>query len=205
MKNKKLIEAKKNRKDEFYTLYRDIEKEIESYIKYNPNLFKNKIVLLPCDDPQKSNFTKYFIDNFNRFELKELISTCYIKESKGIILRYNGTKKEIKNLLSDGDFRNQEIYLLRDKADFIITNPPFSLFREFFDWVINKNKNFLILGNINSGTYKNVFPYIQKNEVWLGTGIGRHISGFYIPNEYENYATEKNKNVSNLIHPNNCL
>lgn len=202
--NSNLTNAKRVKNDEFYTQYYDIEKEINAYLEYNPNLFKNKIVLCPCDDPEWSNFTKYFAQNFEKLKLKKLISTSYAFASKGIKGKYVITTFERKNknfdkdkvefkgknftldkdltgdhhiniadldykyLDGDGDFRSEEVTKLRDEADFIITNPPFSLIREFLAWIIEAKKQFLIIGNLNTITYKEVFPLIKDNKVWLG-------------------------------------
>lgn len=191
-KIKKMQKAKRDKKDEFYTLYTDIENEINTYLEHDSNIFKNKTVLLPCDDPSMSNFTKYFFDNFAKLGLKKLISTCYappapksnsrvsIKDiiennyPRGKIFEMtNSTTKEIswKYLEGNGDFRSKEITDLRDEADFIITNPPFSLFREFILWVNIGNKQFSVLGNLNAITYKNVFLLIFKKQLWLGASV----------------------------------
>ncbi len=183
MANVKLSDAKRAKYDEFYTQYRDIEREVSAYLEYDPDVFRNKTILLPCDDPEWSNFTKYFAQNFDRFGLKKLISTSYAPESKSYKFTYQPTlfesnapqfdqdKTAIKGkiftlnrditgdreiniddlewtyLTGDGDFRSEEVIALRDEADIIITNPPFSLFREFLDWVMTANKIFLIIGN----------------------------------------------------------
>lgn len=237
-KNSKLKEARKNKNDEFYTQYKDIEKEINAYLEYNPNVFENKIILCPCDDPEWSNFTRYFVANFKKLKLKKLISTSYVEstinqqlslfesesnnfdpilhETKGkvFILEADGNKdKKISQddlkfeyLEGDGDFRSPEVTKLRDEADYIITNPPFSLFKEFFHWIIEANKKFLIIGNINCITYKEVFNNIQNNKVWLGTGMGRWISGFIVPDNYKLYGSEtKIENNNRIVSTNNCL
>ncbi|MEX0909755.1 MAG: adenine-specific methyltransferase EcoRI family protein [Candidatus Paceibacterota bacterium] len=204
MANSYLTNAKKAKNDEFYTQYSDIEKEIAAYIEYDPDVFKDKTILLPCDDPEWSNFTKYFAQNFERFGLKKLISTSYAADSKKYDSGYqptlfekddpkfdkNKTKKngkiftltrdktgdgkvdvedlEWSYLKGDGDFRSDEIKKLRNEADIIITNPPFSLFREFLSWVVESKKKFLIIGNMNAIIYKEVFPLIKDDKVWLG-------------------------------------
>lgn len=209
MANRNLTNAKRAKNDEFYTQYHDIEKEINAYLDYNPDLFRGKTVLLPCDDPEWSNFTKFFAQNFERFGLKKLISTSYAVESKFYKDGYqvtmfeecapqydsNKTKTHGKiftlthdvsgdgkvdvndlewgYLEGDGDFKSRELKKLRDEADIIITNPPFSLFREFLAWIIDANKQFVIIGNMNAITYKEVFPLIKENKIWLGaTGNG---------------------------------
>jgi len=171
-KSNNLTNAKAAKNDEFYTQYQDIQKEIEAYLEFDPNIFRNKTILLPCDDPEWSNFTKFFAQNFERFGLKKLISTSFAPESKILKSNYQPTlfevndpkfdeKKTITNgkiftlshdksgdgkidvndlewkyLKGDGDFRSKEIQKLRDESDIIITNPPFSLFREFLAWII---------------------------------------------------------------------
>jgi len=196
-----LSNAKNAKNDEFYTQYQDIEKEVNAYLEYDPNVFRGKTVLLPCDDPEWSNFTKYFAQNFKTFGLKKLISTSYAVESKKYKFGYQPTlfeteapqfdKKKTRTngkifiltngrtkvnvtdlkwdyLEGDGDFRSQEVINLRNEADIIVTNPPFSLFREFLVWIVNAEKDFLIIGNKNAITYKEVFPLIKENKVWAG-------------------------------------
>ena len=207
MANESLSRAKEAKNDEFYTQYPDIEKEINAYLEYNPDVFRGKTVLLPCDDPEWSNFTKFFAQNFETFGLKKLISTSYAPESKkykfgyqpslfeteaphydadkskthGKIFvldhdvtgdgRINVEDLQWQYLEGDGDFRSPEICALRDQADIIITNPPFSLFREFLAWIIEADKQFVIIGNMNAVTYKEVFPLIKENMIWLGNGF----------------------------------
>lgn len=204
MANNNLHTAKVSKNDEFYTQYHDIEKEMNSYLEYNPQAFEGKTILLPCDDPEWSNFTKYFAQNFERFGLKKLISTSYAADSKLYDSNYqpslfetedpkfdqtktniNGkiftlTKDNDKNgkidfddiewnyLEGSGDFRSDEIKKIRDEADIIITNPPFSLFRDFLSWIVEAEKQFVIVGNMNAITYKEVFPLIKENKIWLG-------------------------------------
>ena len=209
MANNNLTEAKIAKNDEFYTQYHDIEKEISAYLEYNSDVFRGKTVLLPCDDPEWSNFTKFFAQNFERFGLEKLISTSYAEESKSYKSYCQPTLFELSNLqydkikttkngkiftlthdktgdnkvnvddlewhylAGDGDFNSAEVKKLRDEADFIITNPPFSLFRKFLAWIVESDKKFLIIGNMNAITYKEVFPLIKDNKLWLGaTGNG---------------------------------
>lgn len=235
-----LTTAKNANKNEFYTQYVDIEKEVNAYVEYNKDVFRDKVILLPCDDPEWSNFTKYFAANFERFGLKKLISTSYAQgwaNNHQITLfeinspKYNEEKHqyrgkkfvlerdvdnsgridhndiEFEYLDGDGDFRSEEVTKLRDEADIIITNPPFNtLFREFFSWLMEGEKQFLFIANINSLTYKEVFPYIKSNDLWVGTGMGRWISGFIVPSEYELYGTEARiDNGKNIVSTNNCL
>lgn len=206
--------AKANRSDEFYTQYKDIEKEVKSYYGFDKNIFKDKVILLPCDDAKYSNFTKYFVDNFNVYGIKKIISTSYnnsAESQKGTIFimeRHNNQNvNKIYDLEGNGDFNSEEITNLRDEADIIITNPPFSQFRNFFKWIMNGNKKFLCIANINCITYKEIFPYIQNNEIWLGTGLGRWISGFIVPECYELYGSEAriDNDGQRIVSTNNCL
>lgn len=245
-----LTQAKKGKNDEFYTQYEDIQKEMNAYLEYNPDTFKDKVVLLPCDDPEWSNFTRFFAQNFDRLGLKKLISTSYATESKNknmpenyqftmddFLTDYEKTSPkydvvktvsrgkifilkrdtddsgsidlddlEWEYLEGDGDFRSEEVRKLRDEADVIITNPPFSLFRDFLIWVTEGNKQFMMIGNINCITYKEVFPLIKDNKAWLGNGMGRWISGFIVPEKYELYGTEARiENGKRIVATNNCL
>lgn len=221
MANVKLSDAKRAKYDEFYTQYRDIEREVSAYLEYDPDVFRNKTILLPCDDPEWSNFTKYFAQNFDRFGLKKLISTSYAPESKSYKFNYQPTlfesnapqfdqdKTAIKGkiftlnrditgdreiniddlewtyLTGDGDFRSKEVIALRDEADIIITNPPFSLFREFLAWIVEANKQFLIIGSLNAITYKEVFPLLKDDQIWLGNGFHAGNAYFYTPTAEE--------------------
>ncbi len=202
-KNSNLGAAKANKNDEFYTQYEDIEREMNAYLEYDANVFRGKTILLPCDDPEWSNFTKYFAQNFERFGMKKLVSTSYAAECKKV-LDWQPTLFETENpnydadksmthgkifvldrdtngngrtdindlswqyLEGTGDFRSDEVKRLRDEADIVITNPPFSLFREFLAWIVEAGKQFSIIGNMNAITYKEVFPLIKENKSWLG-------------------------------------
>jgi hypothetical protein len=204
MANANLSNAKVSKNDEFYTQFQDVEKEIMSYWEFDNNVFKNKVVLLPCDDPEWSNFTKFFAQNFSRFGLKKLISTSYAVESKNYKSSYQPSLFEINDpqfdekktrikgkiftltqdktgdgkldvndlewnyLEGDGDFRSKEIIKIRDEADIIITNPPFSQFRFFISWILEANKKFLVVGSMNAITYKEIFNLIKSNKIWLG-------------------------------------
>lgn len=213
-----LKDAQKAKADEFYTQFDDIQKEMNSYLAFNPNVFKDKIVLLPCDDPEWSNFTKYFVYNFNELGLKKLISTSYANNAKpkvgyvqttlfelesneydkdksdshGKIFTLSRRNKPVKDindlnwryLEGDGDFRSDEVKALRDVADIIITNPPFSLFREFLSWILESNKSFSIIGNVNAITYKEVFPLLKNNKIWLGESIHSGDREFGVPSNY---------------------
>ncbi len=215
--NASLSAAKSAKNDEFYTQYSDIEAEMNAYVEYDPDVFRGKTILLPCDDPEWSNFTKYFAANFDRFGLKKLISTSYAKsagnkqlslfemssplfdeelhETRGKLFTLSRDKDgsgsidtddiEFSGYLDgDGDFRSVEVTKLRDEADIIITNPPFSLFREFLAWIIDAGKQFVIIGNVNAITYKEVFPLIKDNKVWLGYSIHSGDRKFNVPDDY---------------------
>ncbi len=199
--NNSLGSAKVNKNDEFYTQYSDIEAEMNAYVEYNPDVFRDKTILLPCDDPEWSNFTKYFASNFERFGLKKLISTSYAKSAGSQQLTmfeaesplYDVDKHDTHGKLfsltrdtdgsgridtddiefsgyleGDGDFRSAEVCRLRDEADIIITNPPFSQFSDFLAWIITAKKKFIIMGNKNAISYKDVFPLIKDNKMWVG-------------------------------------
>lgn len=178
MANSNLLNAKRAKQDEFYTQLSDIEKEMGAYLEYNPDVFKGKTILLPCDDPEWSNFTKYFVLHFQELGIKKLISTSFNGGERGKILVLDGTSGGCVNvgdiewnyLEGDGDFRSAEVTALRDEADMVITNPPFSLFREFMAWVFEGGCQFSAIGGINAATYKEFFPYIKRGEVWLGYG-----------------------------------
>lgn len=273
-RQKYLTKAKKSKNDEFYTQWSDIEKEINAYIDYNPNVFKGKTILLPADDPFESNFFKFFATKFNEFGIEKLIATSYapspivntqltllpelvpekeidkrrnkyIKEAykieltevvdedgigavniNDVITRLKKEKEKIDSggessilsylegdtnpdnieRFSAGDFRSQEVSKLREKADIIITNPPFSLFREFLNWINPLEKQFLIIGNMNAITYKEVFPLIKDNKIWLGTGMGRWISGFIVPDNYGLYGSEARiEKGQRIVATNNAL
>ena len=204
--NTNLHKAKIEKNDEFYTQYTDIQKEINAYLEYNPNVFRDKTILLPCDDPEWSNFTKFFVQNFEKFGLKKLISTCYIKNNcqvdlfendcsqnfnshgKILIVTKDNLNSNWQYLKGDGDFRSSEIKALRDESDFIITNPPFSIFREFVSWIFETDKKFLIIGNMNAIKYKKIFPLIKDNKMWLGKGF-KSMVGHFINKFYTDYAT----------------
>lgn len=237
-----LTAAKSNKKDEFYTLYEDIQKELNNYEKH----FKGKTVLCNCDDPFESNFCKFFLRNFNYLGLKRLICTSYVsspivgtqmtifdyldepvQRGKGYVMDIeeipmkNGRgvsdddierllkskKRGVKKLEGDGDFRSEECIEYLKQADVVVTNPPFSLFREYVATLVEYNKQFLIIGNINAITYKEIFPLLKDNKVWLGTGMGRWISGFIVPDDYELYGTEAriSDGGERIVSTNNCL
>lgn len=228
MANKSLTSAKKAKNDEFYTQFSDIQKEIESYLEFDPNTFKDKVVYSNCDDPFESNFFRYFVLNFNRLGLKRLISTSYkpspvansqlglfgddktLPKSKGrpkvtankFIINEVGdvdgdgsfTLEDIAKQLKanknnewtplegDGDFRSEECLELLKQSDIVVTNPPFSLFRVYVGQLMEQKKRFVIIGTMNAITYKEIFPFIRSNKLWLGaTGNGSDMV-FAVPN-----------------------
>ena len=196
-----LDNAKTNKKDEFYTQLIDIEKEMIHYTKH----FKDKIVYCNCDIPGVSNFWKYFHDHFKDLELRELRATYYSDDAS--YYQFDGENTTITHLVGNGDFRSDECIKILEGSDIIVTNPPFSLFREYIGQLDKYNKDFLIISNINAITYKEVFPLIQANKVWLGVCFGRGISGFIVPEHYELYGTETKvqENGDKIISPNNCM
>lgn len=239
--NNKLSEAKNKKNDEFYTQYADIEKEVNAYLEYDPDVFRGKTILLPCDDPEWSNFTIFFAQNFERLGLKKLISTSYAVESKNFEGEYipsefeqnsplfdwastrvkgkifvlekditgdgkiNHSDLEWNYLEGDGDFRSEEVCKLRDEADIIVTNPPFSLFREFLAWLVESNKQFLMIGNMNAITYKELFPLIMQNRLWLGNGFSGGNAYFGIPRDAVcNYAAGVYDEQRGVVHFRNC-
>lgn len=225
--NADLGAAKAAKNDEFYTQWNDIESEMRAYLEYDPDVFRDKVILLPCDDPAASNFTKYFALNFERFGLKKLISTSYAPASNPAVAErgqmlldfelgedqderfndddtwYRGriyvlergadvnadgilNKEDLQwdYLEGDGDFRSEEVTRLRDEADMVITNPPFSLFRVFLAWLVDGGVQFSIIGNMNVVTSKEVFPLIKENRLWLGaTRDGGGSMWFRIPDK----------------------
>ncbi|WP_174853901.1 adenine-specific methyltransferase EcoRI family protein [Streptococcus suis] len=219
-----LHNAKLQKKDEFYTRYSDIENEMNAFLEFNPKVFQNKTVLLPCDDPEWSNFTRYFAQNFESLGLKKLISTSFANDRKTIkfgqlslfetesphfdkdktnsrgkiftLSKDGKSKVDISNLKwqyleGDGDFNSDEVIKLRDEADVIVTNPPFSLFREFIKWIMDGKKEFAIIGHQNAITYKDVFSYIKDNKIWLGKPFKGNVGFFMSP--YEDLATSSQR------------
>jgi hypothetical protein len=219
--NANLGSAKRAKKDEFYTQWVDIEREVNAYLEYDPDVFRGKVILLPCDDPEWSNFTKFFALHFIEYGIKKLISTSYAPNSNNdasyyvptlfettdpeydeVKTRANGRLFTLDNkdvnqdgvvniedlqwryVEGDGDFRSQELTRLRDESDIIITNPPFSLFREFLPWIMEADRKLLIIGNMNAATYKEVFPLIQGNRLWLGPSITSGDREFRVPDSY---------------------
>lgn len=204
-KNKLLRKANKSKNDEFYTQLSDIEKELKHYKGH----FKNKVVLCNCDDPRMSNFFHYFSYNFDQLGLKKLITTCYKNQSRdlfskndserAIYLEYKGDKNGnnvpdpeeigIKHLKGDGDFRSEECIKLLKQADIVVTNPPFSLFREYVAQLVEYDKKFIIIGHQNAIGYRDIFKLIKNNKMWLGNGFNRNCAHF-INRHYEDYASD---------------
>lgn len=227
--NQSLGAAKSAKNDEFYTRYSDIESEMNAYVEYDPDVFRGKTVLLPCDDPEWSNFTRYFATNFERFGLRKLISTSYAQGASNRRLTpfeqdsplFDESKHDTHGKLftlthdtngsggvdvsdvefsgyleGDGDFRSREVCELRDEADIIVTNPPFSLFREFLGWIMAAKKKFVILGNMNAITYKEVFPHLKDTEIWLGYKSLNQDMYFDVPDDRKEWLLENKKEGS---------
>jgi hypothetical protein len=230
MANSHLTDAKRTKNDEFYTQYGDIQKEIEAYFEYNPDVFRGKVVYCNCDDPFESNFFRYFVLNFSKLGLKRLITTSYkpspvantqlglfgddktLKKAKGrpkvtankfiidevrdidgdgefnlkdVVGQLKANKhNEWTPLEGDGDFRSDECIELLKQSDIVVTNPPFSLFREYVKQLFDYSKNFAIIGNMNAITYKEVFPKIKENKLWLGPSITSGDREFQVPDSY---------------------
>jgi len=217
--NRALSNAKRAKNDEFYTQWADIEREMNAYLEYDPDVFRGKTLLLPCDDPEWSNFTKFFALHFRDFGLKKLISTSYapksnaggafyqpslfetsspgyskarsLKRGRVMVLeadRNGDDRVDIDDLHwvyleGDGDFRSREVTALRDEADVVVTNPPFSLFRDFVAWLVEGEKKFSIIGNNNATKYSEVFPLIQKNLLWIGATANSTDMVFAVPKD----------------------
>ena len=198
--NTNLTLAKTNKKDEFYTQLSDIERELKHYKKH----FKDKVVLCNCDDPRVSNFFHFFSYNFEKLGLKKLIATCYKSQDsdlfsqnnseRAIYLEYTGDKNGnnvpdaeeigIKHLQGDGDFRSKECIELLKQADIVVTNPPFSLFREYVAQLVEYDKKFVIIGNLNALTYRDIFKLIKENKLWFGHSIHSGDREFRVPQDY---------------------
>ena len=219
--NKYFHQAKRSKNDEFYTILSDVENELRHYKQH----FKGKVVLCNCDDPRISNFFHYFSYNFEELGLKKLITTCYKnrsmdlfsdrKDEKAIYLEYEGDRNnnrvpdideiEIKELRGDGDFRSEECINLLKEADIVVTNPPFSLFREYVSQLMEYDKKFLIVGTWNVITYKEIFPYIKDDKIWIGVNSNRNFSGFIVPDHYPLDGTEAriDDNGNRIVSSNN--
>lgn len=180
MANTSLNTAQKTKSDEFYTLYPDIEQQIT---QYNPEIFRDKIVYCNCDDYRKSNFFKFFFDNFEQLGLKKLIATAFCEKSCGLVAEVSQDGEHYGRLKGDGDFRLDECIGYLKQADIVVTNPPFSLFREYVAQLIEYNKSFLIIGSKNAITYKEIFPLIKNNQMWLGPAFNRGNAFFKVPKD----------------------
>ncbi len=219
--NKNLHKAKKSKQDEFYTQLSDIEREVKHYKDH----FKDKVVLCNCDDPRVSNFFHYFSYNFEQLGLKKLIATCYKNQNadlfsehtseRAVYLEYTGDKNKnsvpdpaeigIQQLNGDGDFRSTECVELLKQADIVVTNPPFSLFREHVAQLVAYDKKFLVVGTWNAITYKEIFKLIKENKLWIGINSNRNFSGFIVPKHYPLHGTEAriDENGNRIVSSNN--
>ena len=203
-KNSNLHTAKTAKRDEFYTMLTDIEKEM----RYYKDFFKGKVVYCNCDDARESNFFKYFSLNFEFLGLKKLITTGYKADGKGVVLVYEGDKNGnrrvdneeiiVNELNGDGDFRSEECIEYLKQADVVVTNPPFSLFRQYVKQLMDYGKKFIIIGNNNALTYKDIFQLIKDNKIWLGINSNKTME-FNIPMNYEKWSRiEDNKKYAKL-------
>jgi hypothetical protein len=220
-KNDNLHKAKRAKADEFYTQLSDIENECKHYWEH----FKGKTILCNCDDPRVSNFFRYFSLNFEHLGLKKLIATCYKNQDidlfsqesseKAVYIIYEGDKNgnrqvddnelEVKELQGDGDFRSKECIELLKEADIVVTNPPFSLFREYVAQLIEYEKKFLIIGTQNAITYKEIFKLIKENKIWLGNGFRGGNAYFEIPETASrDYAKGVYDEETKLVKFRNC-
>lgn len=200
-KTSNLQAAKTSKNDEFYTQFTDIEREMNAYVSHDPDVFRGKTILLPCDDAEWSGFVRFFALAFEQYGIKKLISTSYNKDgrSKKYTLdrdvnhdgHINIDDMRCEDLNGDGDFRSDEITKLRDEADFVITNPPFSIFREFVTWLIGGDVKFSIVGSTNAITYNETFTLIREGEMWLGNGFR---------NGKASFRTSKIDDDSPLVH-----
>ena len=208
MKKTNLTLAKKAKNDEFYTQLADIEKEMRHYKEF----FKGKVVYCNCDDARESNFFKYFSLNFEHLGLKKLISTGFKADGKGVVLVYEGDKNGnrivddseiiVSELNGNGDFRSAECIEFLKECDVVVTNPPFSLFREYVAQLMAYSKKFLIIGNTNAITYKEIFPYIKNNELWLGCSSFNNGMFFRVPNDYvyaDTYKFDRERNGEKVM------
>lgn len=236
MANDSLSNAKNKKNDEFYTVYDYIQREMNAYLEYAPDVFRGKTVLLPCDDPEWSNFTRFFAQNFESLGLKKLISTSYAVNSKNAKYGYSAKDEchqltifemmspqydanitrargkiftltrdmnrsgavdiddlEWRYLEGDGDFRSDEVKALRDEADIIVTNPPFSLFKEFVAWAMEAGKSVVIIGSQNAITYKEIFPLLKDNKLWIGATNNGKDMVFEVPEGAEIAPKDKEK------------
>jgi hypothetical protein len=239
MGNKSLSNAKREKNDEFYTQFSDIEKEVAAYLEYDPDTFRGKVVYCNCDDPYESHFFRYFVLNFKKLGLKRLLTTSYkpspvantqlalfgnddprpkargrlkVTANKFVINKVNALCREgefsLKDvaeqlqanqanewapLQGDGDFRSEECLALLQEADIVVTNPPFSLFREYVQLLVDYGKRFAVIGNMNAITYKEIFPLIKNDKLWLGaTGNGNDMV-FAVPKGFSIAESDRQK------------
>jgi len=229
-RNSHLAAAKKAQNDEFYTQWADIEREMNAYLEYDPDAFRGKVVLLPCDDPEWSNFAKFFALHFVDFGLKKLISTSYAPDSNPNLPKYQPTLFEMEApqfdaektrvngkkfvllpqdvnsdgvvniddlqweyLQGNGSYRSAEVTALRDEADIIITNPPFSKFRDFIAWVMEADKSFAVIGLNGAISYKEIFPLFKSNRIWIGATGNSSDMVFGVPKGAPIKATDRAK------------
>lgn len=199
--NSNLRKADGAKKDEFYTQLADIEKQVFRY-GVDMGHFKDKVILLPCDESQHTNFYKHFMMNREEYGWKKLIAVGYRNnhpaEAHVIVVGKNGMQEKNEPLKGNGDFRNKETLKFFDECDVVVTNPPFSLFREFVSLLIQKNKKFLIIGNQNAITYKEIFPLIKQNKLWFGYSFNKTME-FKVIDDYDHYTRidydEKGKKI----------
>ena len=180
--NKNLHNARTKRNDEFYTQYKDIKQEVDHYSKY---LF-GKTIYMNCDKPFESEFITYFVNNFSSFGIGKLIATYYNPDGVSEKWEYENSDWTSTKLEGNGDFRSDECVSILQEADVVITNPPFSLFRDFIDLMFQHNKEFLVIGNNNAISYKDIFTLLKENKVWLGYSSNKHFE-FKVPKDAENY------------------
>jgi len=242
-KNANLVAARANKDDEFYTQWVDIEREMGAYLEFAPDVFRDKVILLPCDDPEWSNFTKYFALHFAELGIRKLISTSYAPNSKPSEIDYQPSLFEVEDpkfdkaktlsrgkkfmlenedvtgdgviniedlkweyLAGDGDFRSVEVTALRDAADIVVTNPPFSLFREFLAWLIEGDVKFSMIGPRGSLTYKDVFPLVLDGRLWLGKGFANDDAYFRVPKSNAgDYAAGVYDPTTQMVHFRNAV
>ena len=242
-KNANLVAARTNKDDEFYTQWVDIEREMGAYLEFAPDVFRDKVILLPCDDPEWSNFTKYFALHFAELGIRKLISTSFAPNSKPSEIEYQPSLFEVEDpkfdevktlsrgkkfmlenqdltgdgviniedlrweyLAGDGDFRSAEVTALRDAADIVVTNPPFSLFREFLAWIIEGDVKFSMIGPRGSLTYKDVFPLVLDGRLWLGKGFANDDAYFRVPKSNAgDYAAGVYDPTTQMVHFRNAV
>ena len=210
-------QAKQKKNDEFYTQLADIERELVHYRRH----FSGKTVFCNCDDPTRSNFYRFFALNFQSLGLKRLGAAClgspngdlFSPFRPGMRYEYDGSgtvipsPEDVSHFRGDGDFRSEESVAMLENADIVVTNPPFSLFREYLALLQRHEKKFLVIANINALTYKEVFRLVQTNRIWMGVNMGRGISGFIVPDHYELYGLETKINDAGerIVATNNCM